>query len=189
MPPCERGGSGESDAIRLARAAASSDGSEARVAPVGRDARLWRVLVELSFAAAAFRADASGTAEASTPPPPRPKPFAAGVLERLVVEFDDAYTIFVEGMDRLPSEAQLLALQAVDRQLVAMVRAQDAELWTQKGLREDPRWGEAHLLVVGAIEAFAWPTQRLSLVVPAAVSEGQGAGESSGASGGPRSRP
>lgn len=187
MSSYEHGGAGESDERRLAHAAASSDGSGARVAPVGRDARLWRVLVELSFAAAEFRADAAGTSESSGPP--RPKPFVAGVLERLVVEFDDAYTIFVEGMDRLPSEAQLLALQAVDRQLVAMVRAQDAELWTQKGLREDPRWGEAHQRVVAAIEAFAWPTQRLSLVVPAAVSEGQGAGESSGASGGPRSRP
>lgn len=186
MASGERDEPGERD---LARLAPTSEESGARVAPIGRDARLWRVLVELSFVAAEFRAD---SAESPGAPgqavPPRPKPFVAGQLESLVVEFDDAYTIFVEGMDRLPSEAQLLALQGVDRQLVAMVRAQDAELWTQKGLREDARWGEAHQLVVGAIEAFGWPPQRLSLVVPGAVSNGQGGGESSEPSGGPRSR-
>ena len=160
-----------------------SDGSEGRLAPTGRDARLWRVLVELSLSVGESRDDS--TESAATP---RPKPFAPGQLERLFVEFDDAYTTFVEGMECLPSETQLVAVQAVDRQLAAMLRAQEEELWTQKGLREDARWLEVQRLSVGAIEAFAWPSQRLALVVPGAVSEGRGAGESSGTSGGPRRR-
>jgi hypothetical protein len=149
------------------------------VAPTGRDARLWRVLVELSHSV--------GAPEQTEVPPP--KPFVTGQIERLVVEFDDAYTIFVESMERLPSEAQLIALQAVDRKLTALVRAQDAELWTQKALHEDPRWIEVRQLAFGVIEAFAWPMVRLALVAPGAGTEGVAAGRSSGASSGPRSRP
>lgn len=156
-----------------------SDGSEGRVAPTGRDARLWRVLVELSLAVGESRDDSTATQ--------RPKSFVPGQLERLFVEFDDAYTIFVEGMERLPSDVQLVAIQAVDRQLAAMVRAQEEELWTQKGLREDGRWLELQRLSLGVIEAFAWPSQRLALVVPGAVSEGLGSGRSSGTPTGSRS--
>ena len=157
-----------------------SDGSEGRLAPTGRDARLWRVLVELSLSVGESRDDSTATQ--------RPKSFVPGQLERLFVEFDDAYTTFVEGMECLPSETQLVAVQAVDRQLAAMLRAQEEELWTQKGLREDARWLEVQRLSVGAIEAFAWPSQRLALVVPGAVTEGLGSGRSSGTATGPRSR-
>ncbi len=149
------------------------------MAPTGRDARLWRVIVELSHSL--------GAPESTEVPPS--KPFAPGQIERLVVEFDDAYTTFVEGMEHLPSEAQFIALQAVDRQLTALVRAEDAELWTQKALREDPRWIEAQQLAFGVIEVFAWPSIRLSLVAPGADSGGLEAGRSSsGGSSGPRSR-
>jgi len=159
------------------------------VAPTGREARLWRVLVELSHRVGEPESGSSGpsaSSERSELPPP--KPFAPGQIERLVVEFDDAYTTFVEGMERLPNEAQLIALQSVDRQLTALVRAQEAELWTQKALREDPRWIEVQRLAFGVIEAFAWPMVRLALVAPGAVAEGVGAGRSSGGSRGPRSR-
>ena len=163
--------------------------SEGRGAPTGRDARLWRVLVELSHSVGAPESDSSASLDseerAELAPP---KPFVLGRIERLVVEFDDAYTTFVESMERLPSEAQLIALQAVDRQLTALVRAQEAELWTQRALREDPRWIEAQRLAFGVIEAFEGPPLRLALVVPAAASEGLQSGRSSGASRGPRSR-
>lgn len=160
--------------------------SEGRAAPTGRDARLWRVLVELSHRVGEPESGSSESPERTEPAPP--KPFVPGQIERLVVEFDDAYTTFVEGMERLPNEAQLIALQAVDRQLTALVRAQEAELWTQKALREDPRWIEAQRLVYGVIEAFAWPVVRIALVAPGVVAEGVGAGRSSGGSRGPRSR-
>lgn len=125
-------------------------------APTGREARLWRVLVELSVqveeARAAFAREG------------KPRPLLPGRLENVVVEFDDAYTVYVEGMERLPDEAQLLALQAVDRQLAGMVRAKDAALWTEQALREDRRWDEAQRLAAAAIRAYAWPTRRLALV-------------------------
>jgi hypothetical protein len=170
--------SGERESTRVM---GSSDVSEGRVAPTGRDARLWRVLVELSLSVGESRHDATESTAM-----PRSKPLAPGQLERLVVEFDDAYTIFVEGMERLPSESQLVALQAVDRQLTSMVRAQEVELWTQKALREDGRWLEVQRLSVGAIEVFAWPSQRLALVVPGALSDGLGSGRSSENSDEPR---
>ena len=132
---------------------------EERIAPTGRDARLWRVLLDLSHTVFEATRDAGDRPEAS-----RPKPLEPGRLERLVVEFDDAYTVFVEGMERLPSEAQLMSLQAIDRQLAAMVRAQEAALWTQQALREDARWHEAQRLASLVVEAFAWPALRLALV-------------------------
>ena len=156
---------------------------EGRIAPTGRDARLWRVLLELSRSVGEARA-----ASADRPEAPKPRPLAAGHLERLVVEFDDAYTTFVEGMVALPSEAQLMALQAVDRQLAAMVRAQEAELWTRQALCEDVRWHDAQRLAFGVIEAFAWPSLRLVLVEGDAVSGVATSEASSGTPGRPRSR-
>lgn len=161
------------------------------VAPSGREARLWRVLVELSQRVGEVESDPVTSSDASgraTSPPP--KPFGAGQIERLVVEFDDAYTAYIEGIERLPSEAQLVALQAVDRQLAALVRAQESELWTQQALRQDPRWIEARRSVLAVIDAYAWPAIRLALVAPGAVAEAHGTGRSSGGvSSGPRSRP
>jgi len=154
---------------------------EGRVAPTGRDARLWRVLLELSRSVVEAAVDPSDRSDA-----PRAKPLAAGQLERLVVEFDDAYTTFVEGMERLPTESQLMALQAVDRQLAAMVRAQEAELWTQRALREDDRWRETQRLASCVLAEFDWPALRLVLVATAAVDEERK--ESSGAPGLPRRR-
>ena len=136
-------------------------GSERAIVPSGREARLWRVLVELG-----------GAVE-------DPKPVLPGRLEKLIVEFDDAYTTFVEGMEQLPSEAQFVALQAVDRQLAAMVRATDAALWTEQALREDTRWSEAGRLIRGVIQAFDWPGRRLSLVAADASVEESGSGRSS----------
>lgn len=125
-------------------------------APTGREARLWRVLVELSVhveeARAAFARDE------------KPRKLLPGRLENIVVEFDDAYTVYVEGMERLPEEAQLLALQAVDRQLAGMVRAKEAALWTEEALGRDPRWDETRVLALAAMDAYAWPTRRLALV-------------------------
>lgn len=144
--------------------------------PTGRAARLWRVVVDLSIAvdeadarhAAVVAASGGVVPAASAAGGPadsrRGKGLASGQLEKLVVEFDDAYTSFVEGMQVLPSEAQLVALQAVDRQLAAMVRAQEAELWTERAVREDRRWREAQRLARVVIEAFDWPSRRLALV-------------------------
>ncbi|MBY0401984.1 hypothetical protein K2X89_16950 [Myxococcota bacterium] len=125
-------------------------------APTGREARLWRVLIELSVqveeARAAFAREG------------KPRALVPGRLENIVVEFDDAYTVYVEGMERLPEESQLLALQAVDRQLAGMVRAKDAALWSEQALREDRRWEEAQRMARVAIGAYAWPSRRLELV-------------------------
>lgn len=161
---------------------------EGRVAPTGRDARLWRVLLDLSRSVVEARAAAAERPSDASISGPKPKPLAPGHLERLVVEFDDAYTTFVEGMVELPSEAQLMSLQAIDRQLSSMVRAQEAELWTRQALREDVRWRDTQRLASGVIEAFAWPSLRLVLV------EGDAAGgdvvseASSATPGRPRSR-
>jgi hypothetical protein len=89
---------------------------------------------------------------------PGDKPVASNAFpvhaENLVVEFDEAYTGFVEGMDQLPSESQLLALQAVDTKLAAMVRMKDASLWTADAFCDDPRWNEVRALAEAAIGEY-----------------------------------
>ncbi|MEZ4333134.1 MAG: hypothetical protein R3F35_15345 [Myxococcota bacterium] len=163
-----------------------------RPVPTGREARLWRVLVELAIQvdeAIAAHAEAMAAAEAAattavSPGPRRmrhkTRPMLPGRLENLVVEFDDAYTFFVEGMTSLPTEAQMLALQAIDRQLAAMIRAREAELWTERALREDARWSEAQRMAAAVIEAFAWPARRMALV---GASRGGGVGRVGGREG------
>ena len=133
-------------------------------APTGRAARLWRVLIELSV-----QVEEARSAE-------KPRPLRPARLENIVVEFDDAYTAYVDGMERLPAQAQLLALQAVDRQLSEMVRAKEAALWTEQALRDDRRWGEARRLAREAIGAYAWPLQRLMLVESGGLSASEAEG-------------
>lgn len=114
--------------------------------PEGRALRLWRIVLSLS----------------QTPDPPR-RPAAggasgvAGLAENLVFEFDEAYTAFVEGFVALPSERQMLALQAVDTQLARMVAARDATLWTEQARREAPVWNEVRTLAAQVLAAFDWP--------------------------------
>lgn len=119
-------------------------GSDAREAPVGRDRRLWEALLGLA-------ASPPSAEEAKRRPSP------PGHAEQLVLEFDEAYTAFVEGFEALPSEGQLLALQAVDARVSSMVRAADAALWTEQARREDPCWREVRVLSRRVLEVFDWP--------------------------------
>jgi len=98
--------------------------------------------------------------ELATPPPPlgerpraRPVP---GRVENLVVEFDEAYTAFVEGFDALPSESQMIALQAVDAKLTRMVGAKDASLWSEAALAREPVWQEVRKLAADVLREFDW---------------------------------
>ena len=110
----------------------------------GREARLWRAVASL--------ADRPPSADEA-----RKRPSTEGFAENLVFEFDEAYTTFVEGFEELPSEAQLVALQAVDTKVSSMVRATDASLWTDDARREDPSWREVRDLAERVLEVFGWP--------------------------------
>jgi hypothetical protein len=114
----------------------------------GRSARLWRVVVSL----ATPPENASGEGDSS-----RESTAISVHAENLAVEFDEAYTDYVDGCDQLPKESQLLALQAVDTKLAAMVRAKDAALWTVQACREDPSWREVRVLAEATIVEFDWP--------------------------------
>ena len=110
--------------------------------PDGRSERLWRALVALATPPQVESRESDGPSTHS---------------EDLVVEFDEAYTEFVERFDELPSEPQLLALQAVDTKLAAMADAKDASLWTVRGYRQDSRWIEVRALAGAALGEFGWP--------------------------------
>ena len=94
--------------------------------------------------------------------PPRPRavarrmPVTPGRTENLVLEFDEAYTAWVEGFEALPDEEQLLALQHVDRQLASMVAAKDAALWTEQAHREAGVWQEVRVAATRVIALFEW---------------------------------
>jgi hypothetical protein len=108
----------------------------------GRSGRLFRAVLSLSRPPAKPQSDA---------------PAAPGLTENLVFEFDEAYTDFVEGFERLPTDAQMLALQAMDTRLSAMVRAKDAALWTEAARRDEPDWQEVRRLAERVLSAFDWP--------------------------------
>jgi hypothetical protein len=110
--------------------------------PDGSGARLWRILLSLAAPVQFEPEELIAT------------PWSA---EKLVVEFDEAYTAFVESFERLPSESQMMALQAVDTKFAAMVRAKDASLWTARAYREDPTWNEVRALAEYAVGEFDWP--------------------------------
>jgi hypothetical protein len=96
---------------------------------------------------------------ASPPPSSDESRLAKGVpgqTENLVLEFDEAYTAWVEGFTVLPEEAQLIALQRVDRQLAEMVAARDAGLWTEQAHREAGAWHEVRALAGAVVELFEW---------------------------------
>jgi hypothetical protein len=99
---------------------------------------------------------------ASPPPSSDASRLAKGVpgqTENLVLEFDEAYTAFVEGFEALPSERQMLTLQAMDARLSAMVRAKDAAIWTEVARREASDWQEVRRLATEVLSAFDWPME------------------------------
>ena len=110
----------------------------------GREQRLWRAVLSL--------AEVPPSAEEA-----KRRPVSAGFAENLVFEFDEAYTAFVEGFETLPSESQLISLQAVDTRVSAMVRASDAALWTEQARREAADWQDVRRLARAVLSAFDWP--------------------------------
>jgi hypothetical protein len=119
--------------LRLVSAEHSSSGSD--VASIDtRLARLLRVLSSLAFVS-----EDGGSLNSHS----------------LVVEFDEAYTEFVDGLENLPSESQMIALQAVDTKLSGMLRTEDAGLWTARARQDDPCWIEVRALVVDAMDEFS----------------------------------
>ncbi len=115
-----------------------------QVVPRGQGSRLWR--------AVACLAEAPPSAEESAR-----RPATAGFAENLVFEFDEAYTSFVEGFEALPTEKQLVALQAVDTHVSSMVDAKDASLWTEEARREAGVWQDVRALAERVLEVFDWP--------------------------------
>lgn len=118
----------------------------APVATTGPAARLQRALSLLAEPPRSGPGAPAGSKREST----------AGRVENLVVEFDEAYTAFIEGCDALPAESQLEAVQAVDSRLSSMVRAADASLWTERSHSESPCWSEVRVLAAAAMRAFGW---------------------------------
>ena len=76
--------------------------------------------------------------------------------DALAVGFDDAYTAYVENLERLPTDAQLQSLQALDTALTAMTGPANRELWAESALKNHPRWAEIRVLARAATAHFGW---------------------------------
>lgn len=74
----------------------------------------------------------------------------------LAIEFDEAYTCYVAGLDRLPSDRQLQSLQTLDDQLQAMSDPEDRALWTPEAMKHHPEWGSVRTLAWRILVDFEW---------------------------------
>ncbi len=86
------------------------------------------------------------------------------IPERMALEFDEAYTTYVEHLDQLPSEAQFRSLQKIDSALSAMMGPENASLWTDESLKKHPHWAEVRSLAREAMAQFSWVSTPHSLM-------------------------
>jgi len=62
--------------------------------------------------------------------------------DELAARFDDVYTDYVASLTRMPSEARMLALQALDTAIHELSGVENAALWKEAAVRSNPRWHE-----------------------------------------------
>jgi hypothetical protein len=72
----------------------------------------------------------------------QPPADGAAPADELAARFDDLYTDYVGSLTRLPSESQLVALQALDAAIHQLSGVENAGLWKEAAVRGDPRWHE-----------------------------------------------
>ncbi len=76
--------------------------------------------------------------------------------DQLAIDFDEAYTAFVGQLVKLPSPAQLEALQELDQQLDTMSDPALRPKWTADAMKSDPDWQVVRSLAGAALAAFGW---------------------------------
>ena len=79
--------------------------------------------------------------------------------DRLALRFDEEYTAFMAKLVDLPSEAQLVSLQELDRALNAMSSPNDQALWTEEAVVHAPEWEQIRFLARQVVAAFGWEAQ------------------------------
>jgi hypothetical protein len=77
--------------------------------------------------------------------------------DEFALEFDQAYTAFIAGLEELPTDSQLQSLQNIDAALSAMSGPSNKELWTESAMKNHPRWAELRVLAREAVDQFGWP--------------------------------
>lgn len=86
-------------------------------------------------------------------------PEGADRADRLALLFDEEYTDFMDTMANLPTEAQLIALQDLDRKLNAISGPDNRALWSDSAVEHDPHWEEIRQLADRILRTFDWPLQ------------------------------
>jgi hypothetical protein len=79
--------------------------------------------------------------------------------DELALDFDHALLLVRQEGGEALSVEQHAALSAVDGLLDAMSGAENASLWTEQALREDPEWDRVRAAAAAALRAFGWPVE------------------------------
>ena len=76
--------------------------------------------------------------------------------DELALDFDQWFKTCTQTYREDLRAGQLDALQAIDRALAAMSGPRNAELWSERALREAEPWRRVRELARSALEAFNW---------------------------------
>lgn len=84
------------------------------------------------------------------------KPAGKHRPDQLALDFDEAYTTYVETLDELPTDAQFQTLQALDSALSAFSDPANREVWTEDAVKQHPSWSEVRAIAQSILAAFDW---------------------------------
>ncbi len=83
-------------------------------------------------------------------------PGAVEAPDALVIRFDEVYTSWVDSITNMPSEAQFMAVQALDSHLNAMSDPKNRDLWTNESFLVHPQWNKVRALARRILDDFDW---------------------------------
>jgi hypothetical protein len=73
--------------------------------------------------------------------------------DELALDFESVAAAVLGNMRTELTRAQVTAIEAVDRELLAMSSSEHPELWTEHAVREHPRWKHIRTLASSALQA------------------------------------
>jgi hypothetical protein len=76
--------------------------------------------------------------------------------DELALEFDHWYIVSIGNYGEEFTAAQKEAMKAIIELLDKMSGQKNSELWTERAIQEDEKWGQIRLLAKKALDEFGW---------------------------------
>ena len=83
-------------------------------------------------------------------------PEFVSVPDELALEFEEHYSAFLGCKDGLADQAQIRALERLDRMLESMSGPSNLEYWENTALDSNPAWNEVRILAKQVLKAMGW---------------------------------